>query len=852
MSKPDPKMDHYTIACGAIPYHYELFFEPNLSTFEFIGKTTIKLRAEKPIKSIKLNSKELKITSAVLTIAGKSQVQEVHFTLDNSSEATFKFSSPVKGEFELAIDYVGAHNDRLYGFYRSSYRHNGKTSHMLSTQFEAPNARAAFPCLDEPEFKATFDVSMLIDSELEAISNMPIKETKLLPTEGIGKKKLVTFETSPKMSTYLLYLAVGNFDQVRGSVGKVKINVFATPGKNAYVDLPLDYSKRLFADLQTYFGIDYPLPKLDFLAIPDFAAGAMENWGAIAFRETALLGNELETTVAGKQRIAEVVSHEIAHMWFGDLVTMLWWDDMWLNESFATFMEYKSVDRVFPQWKAMLKYYLDSVGTAMVADGMVNTHPISVKVNTAGEISELFDAIGYHKGGSVLLMLEDFVGPEIFQKGLTRYLKKHSYANATKSDLWAAIADECEAQGKNYPIIAIMEDWINREGYPIVNVRESGEGVFILDQERFTISGNKKGSVWKIPISYLSEKGEGKILMDNPTAQITNAGKWIKLNYKQAGFYRVNYQSRNLVELGKLIKEKTLSGLDVWGIENDLFAFVRSGQMPLTEYLEFVKNFCSECQYPADVNISGHLGWLNSVAYGQEFVKGAKKLSLSLHEKILGRLGWVVDPKESSIDTKLRSIAISELCFLGDPEAVRKAKSLFDGLMEKGQILNPNLKRAVYSAVAFNKPDQQTFSKFLGIYQGSGSPEDKIIALSAIGSFGERGLLAKALDLSQSKEVRLQDSVILTSGVASNPLDRQIYRNWAMKNWHSLMVKYDPSSHMLKNCVGGFGMLADRKSLFELESFFSDKSNLRDDIKIEVKQTLERISANIKFIERNS
>lgn len=827
-------MKHYTIADGAIPYHYSLWFEPDLGSFRFRGRAAIKLRFEKAKSSLRLNAKELTLRSARVKAGGPEE--EASFRLEGDSEAVFEFKRPLQGEVELTVEYEGEHNDRLYGFYRARV---SKDEYMLSTQFETANARAAFPCLDEPLFKATFDVTLLLDDSLEAVSNMSLKKA-----ERKGKKKEWAFERTPRMSTYLLYMGVGKLERLERRGGKPRLSVLATPGKKEYMHLALDYGDRLLADLQSYFGIEYPLPKLDLLAIPDFAAGAMENWGAITFRETALLGSEKRSTVVGKQRIAEVVGHELAHMWFGDLVTMEWWDDMWLNESFATYMEYKAVGRLFPEWKPMLKYYIDSVGYALSADGVRNTHPISVKVETVGEVEELFDAIGYNKGGSVLLMLEDFVGSDVFRDGLSRYLKKHSYANATRDDLWASIEEECRAKGKDLPVVKVMDDWLTREGYPVVAVRQKGEGAFELSQERFTISGNMDGT-WKIPISYLSDKGEGKLLMDGKTARV-EAG-WLKLNYKQAGFYRVAYEPENLAVLGRMIREKKLGDLDAWGIENDLFAFVRSGSAGLPAYLGFVGDHCMGCGYPANVNISGHLSWLNSIAYRMPFAKGAAGLSADYHGRLLERLGWEVKAGESSVDTRLRSLSIAELGLLGNAAAIEKAQALFDS-----KDINPNIRSAVYSTVMFNKPDRARFERLLGAYKGDGAPEEKVIALGALGMSGDRGLMERALELSLSDEVRLQDSYIIMGNVSGNPLGRLLYKEWAMKNWKTFQSKYDPASHMLKGCVQSFGMLSDRKSLSELEAFFADGANMRDDIKVAVKQTLERIAANVAFVERNS
>ncbi len=837
------KDEHYTIASDAIPNHYELYFKPDLKKFEFSATAKIKMKSEKTTKKIKLNSKDITISRIVAKSKGAEQSGA--FKLIDNNELEVEFEKGLIGEFELVIDYTGFHNDKLYGFYRSKYIENNKEEYMLSTQFEAPNARAAFPCLDEPLYKATFDVSIETDEDLEAISNMPVKEVVKK-----GKKKVYVFERSPIMSTYLLYLGVGKFEKKSGAVGKVKMNVYATPGKSKYQDMPLEYGKKLFADLQNYFEIEYPLPKMDLIAVPDFAAGAMENWGAITFRETALLGNETETTVGGKQRIAEVVAHEIAHMWFGDLVTMVWWDDMWLNESFATYMEYKSVERVFPEWRAMQKYYLDSVASAFVADGLKHTHPISVQVNTAGEISELFDAIGYNKGGSVLLMLEDFVGSKTFRLGLKSYLTKHAYKNATKKDLWAAIEEQCKKEGKTLPVLEVMEDWINREGYPIVSVKSTGNGDYELEQIRFTISGTIDQGVWKIPISYLGQNGEGKLIMDKKKVIIKNAGSWIKINYKQAGFYRVKYEKENLQKLGQMIHEGKLTSLDVWGIENDLFALVRCGDISVSEYVEFVRQYCMEAQYPANVSISGHLSWLNSISHGKKFEGIAKGINIDFHQKIIKKLGYEVKQNESSIDTKMRTIAFTELGLCADAEALKIATKLYEQLKSGGAV-NPNLKRPIYYTIAFNMPDQQKFDEFMSKYNGNGSPEEKIISLAAIGNMGDQKLLENALRDAISGKVRLQDSIILLSSISGNPKGRKLYLEWAMKNWQKFMQMYDPSSHMLKNCVGGFGMICDKESYEKVKTFLTDKKNLRDDIKLEALQTMERIEANMKLLEKN-
>ena len=453
-------MAKQTLGDNVIPSRYTLVFEPDLSTFKTAGNETIECIVRKETTRIILNSKEIEVKSA--TVKSNGATQSACVNEDKELERIeLILETPVEGPIEIEIDFICVNNDKMYGFYRSTYEVDKQQKNLLSSQFEAANARAAFPCFDEPEFKAIFKLSMKIGKDLISISNMPVLK------ETISQdKKLVEFEETPKMSSYLLYLSVGEFEIKEDKVGKLIIRVITTPGKEKFTELPMQYAKESVKWLQEYFGIEYPLPKLDFIAIPDFAAGAMENWGAITFREIALLGDE-KTALSNRQYIASVIAHETVHQWFGDLVTMRWWDDIWLNESFAEFMSNKCMDELHPDWDFGIQYIENTVGTAFAADALKSTHPISVEVDSVGEISSIFDAISYQKGGSVLRMLEDYVGKDIFKKGLHVYLKKHEYSNATKHDLWDSIQEAAEASGKKIEVAKIIEDWVMKPGHPI-------------------------------------------------------------------------------------------------------------------------------------------------------------------------------------------------------------------------------------------------------------------------------------------------------------------------------------------------------------------------------------------------
>ena len=431
--------------------NYDLIFEPLFSNFTFNGKEIISFTASTPIKTLKLNSAELKIKKCYIIKNGKT-IHTKYNIDEKKEELSITPEKKINGKVKLCIEFTGTLNDRLLGFYRSQYKDKaGKRKYLATTQFEAADARRAFPCWDEPAVKATFDVSLIVDKTLSAISNMPQKTKK-----KFGTKTLVEFERTPVMSTYLLYLGVGEFEFLETKLRNIKIRVVTTRGKKSNAKLSLELTKKFLGEYEKYFGIKYPLPKLDMLAIPDFAAGAMENWGAITFRETILLYDPKTSSTRTKQYIAEVISHEIAHQWFGNLVTMKWWNDLWLNESFATFMATKIVDRFYPEWDYWDQFLDDAMSTAMSLDALKTSHPIDVKVNHPSEIREIFDSISYDKGGCILRMLEHFVGEKNFQKGLQKYLTKHQYDNAQGSDLWNAIG-----QVAKQPIDKMMKTWIN-------------------------------------------------------------------------------------------------------------------------------------------------------------------------------------------------------------------------------------------------------------------------------------------------------------------------------------------------------------------------------------------------------
>ncbi|MDE1832881.1 MAG: M1 family metallopeptidase [Candidatus Micrarchaeota archaeon] len=845
------KATHRTLGDNFTPSNYSLILTPNMKTFRYGGKETISGSIRRRTRSIRLNSSELKLSRATISSSRGSQEATIR---ENRKESTITLTvpQPVGGEVQVRIEFEGVNNDGMYGFYRSRYTHNGREEYILTSQFEAPSARTAFPCVDEPGFKATFDLELIIDKELTAISNMPVRE-QVSTLEG---KRAVRFQRTPKMSTYLLYMAVGKFESVSTKLGTLPIRVLTVPGKVAYASMALEYAKRFIKFFNEYFGIKFPLPKMDLIAIPDFAAGAMENWGAITFREIVILGDEKISSVAIKQRIAEVIAHELAHQWFGDLVTMRWWNDLWLNESFATYMSYKAMESVYPEWEMDKQYILDTIGTALAADQLKSTHPISVNVNEPAEVDQIFDEISYEKGGSVLSMVEDYVGRDVFREGLHYYLDKHKYSNASKEDLWNAIDYAAKRRGKQLSLSRVVGYWIDNPGYPVIDVDYDGKGNAAIAQHRFTLLWpNTSKQAWPIPMHYrLNGKESGFRLFDRKKMSIPlNGSDYIKLNYMQKGIYRVKYPEQMLNKLGLMVRSGQLSPVDAWGVENDLYTLARASRIRVEKYLEFVQRYCMDAGYPLNFSVSGHLGTLSVyLRDNKRLYAMLNRITIQYHRRILNRLGWRKTATERSTTTMLRALTIKSLGIAGDRETVERIGALFAKRVSDGPTaIEPDIKGAVYGTIAF-RGNLKTFDTMVGLYNGEKLPEEKVRLLSSLGAFSDPMLIRKALAFSMSKSVRLQDSFSIPAGVASNPVGKSMIWAFTKSNWRGFMGKYEPATHMLGRFMDNLFSIDDARTREEIRRFFSNRANMRPDVKRPFAQVLEFTDINVRFLEHNS
>ena len=819
------------------PTNYNLTFEPDLKKFTFTGLEIISINCKKAVNVIQMNSAELKIKSCIVKSDGKIIESSIK-TNEKKEELEIKLKQKIRGLCTVHLEFEGILNDRLLGFYRSKYQQNGKTKYLATTQFEAADARRAFPCWDEPEAKATFDISIIADNKFTAISNMPVKTKK-----KIGNKTTYHFQKTPNVSTYLIYLGVGEFEYLTGKAGKIQIRVVTTKGNTSKGKFSLELGKKLLISYEKYFGIKFPLPKLDLIAVPDFAAGAMENWGAITFRETILLYDPKTSSTRTKQFIAEVISHEIAHMWFGNLVTMKWWNDLWLNESFATFMATKFVDKFYPEWDLWNQFVEDAMNVAMGLDSLKTTHPIDVDVNSPAEIREIFDAISYDKGGCVLRMLENYVGEPNFQKGLKKYLSDFKYKNAKGQDLWDAIG-----KASKMPVTSMINTWLKQPGFPLVEINQNGNNLKIK-QKRYLLEPNSKFSkgLWSIPLSLGLEKEISNKLFSKKSMSVKLPKNTIGFvaNYGRKGFYRVKYDEGILLDLKMLVDEKRIPPIDRWAVQNDLFSLCVSGDEQVRNYLDFSDAYFDEDSYLASVNVAHNLASLYFRTYDEKFVEEIRSYAINYFRKILSNLGWEPRKTDKHTDALLRSFTISVLGKMNDDVVTDQAIEKYKKFLKSPRSLSPDLIEPICSIAAWNG-NSKTFNELKKLYLNSKTMEEKLRFLGAMCGFQDKVLLTKTLDFSQTSEVRSQNMQLPIMKIAANPYGEKVLWPWLKKNWKKLNKKVGHGNPLFNRIVASIAGVADDSMEKEIKLFF--KKNPTPGTERTQKQTLERIRINSKFL----
>ncbi|MDH5195572.1 MAG: M1 family metallopeptidase, partial [Nitrospira sp.] len=663
--------DPYRLPRHVIPSRYDLRLEPDLAASTFSGEVTIALTVKQTTKTILMNAVELTIESATVEWKqGRAVTASVELE-PHTQRAKLTFGAPIEpGEYRLHLSFQGKLNDQLRGFYRSTYKDaTGTTQTLAATQFEATDARRAFPCWDEPDFKAVFATTLVIAPQLTAVSN-----TTVVSESMENNKKIVRFAESITMSTYLVAFIVGRLETTKPVyVGKTPLRLWTIPGKQPLTQFGHDIAVASLAFFEDYYGVPYPGDKLDLLAIPDFASGAMENLGAITFRETALLVDQRTGTHAELERVADVVAHENAHMWFGDLVTMSWWNGLWLNEAFATFMEMLAVDAWKPEWKRWESFAV-ARGAAFSVDGLVSTRPIEYPVRAPKDADAMFDILTYEKGASVLRMLEQHIGPTIFRDGVRQYLRTHAYGNADTKDLWTALGAVARQ-----PVPELMDGWIFQSGFPLVTAEVQGNQLR-LSQRRFTYitEASTAGQLWHIPVQIrltIGGRTEHRrlVLTERETSIDLPAGVTsILVNEGGHGFYRVRYQEMLLQQLLDQGLER-LAAIERFALVSDAWATTVAGSMPLADYLQLTAHFKSERDKNVWAVLLESFSFLNRIVVPED----RPALEAFVRSRVapaVNDLGWEPKPGESDLVRQLRGDLLSTLGRLGnDPEIQQQA-----------------------------------------------------------------------------------------------------------------------------------------------------------------------------------
>ncbi len=823
------------------PSHYDLEFDLDLEEFSFKGKETIDLRIDEKTDKIVLNSADLDITE-VEVFEGENEIEKDDYEIDPEDETlTIDLSSETSGNVKLYLEFEGEISDGLAGLYRGRYNKDGEEKFLATTQFEPADARRAFPCFDEPSMKATFDITMIVDKDLTAISNMPVIEEE----DHDGKKKFV-FDTTPKMSTYLVYLSAGEFDFIEDDYKDTKLRVATTPGKIEHGKFALESAKKILEYYNNYFGIDYQLPKLDQIAIPDFAAGAMENWGAITYREVALLYDPDVSSTSAKQRIFEVIAHEMAHQWFGNLVTMEWWNDLWLNESFATWLAFKTMAHFYPEWDAWSKFVDEETAGALGLDALKSSHSIEAKIDDPADIPQIFDAISYNKGASVLRMLESHIGEKAFREGIRNYMEEHQYKNTETEDLWNALSNVSDLDVRE-----MMNGWIKQVGYPMVSASLEGNDLK-LEQKRFLFEDESDDdTTWMIPIEMKSPKSKSFVMKERKeTVEIEDDIDYVKLNVGQSAFFRTNYSDELLEKLKEKISEGGFSSIDRWGIQNDIYALAKSCEIDFDTYLDFIDHYSDEKDYLVCSDIAGHLYGVYRLAEG-EFQKKIKEHAVKFYKNIMEWLTWDAKEDEHENLASLRSQVLVYLARMGDTWTIREAQGRFQKLLNGREDIDPNLRGALYSIVAWDG-DEDTYDKLKELYENAEHPEEERRLLSSLGAFSNEDLLSKTLDYTFTENVRKQDGYVPVLSVAGNPNGRDLAWPWVKDNWSKLEEIYGKGGNvkLFDTFVRPIGLITDINEEKRINEFFKDKDTSKIDKTLT--QSLEKLRINHKFLKYNN
>jgi len=816
------------------PEHYALTLTPDLKAATFSGKETIDVTLAEPLRRITVNAAEIEFQSVSISAAGATQPATV--LADKEKElATFAFPQQLPaGKATLTIAYSGILNGELRGFYLSK----SATRNYAVTQFEPTDARRAFPSFDEPAFKATYNISLVVDSGDTAISNGPILKDTPGPGEG---KHTLQFATTPRMSSYLVAFLVGDFQCSAGEQDGVAIRVCATPDKVALTPFGVTVAKYVLHYYNDYFGIPYPLPKLDLIALPDFEAGAMENFGAITYRETALLVDEKTGSDDAKKNVALVIAHETAHQWFGDLVTMQWWDNLWLNEGFATWLENKPIAQMHPEWN-IDQSVINGLDDTLNLDAQPTTRAIRAKAETPAEINQMFDGIAYGKASDVLLTVENYVGEETFRKGVHAYLSSHLYGNATAEDFWGA-----QTAASHQPVDKIMESLVAQPGEPLLEFGEPAGGKVPVRQRRFYLSPSiqpDRAQAWTLPVCFASaaKREKCEVLAPGNTALPVPSAPFFFANAEGKGYYRSSYPAAIYKALVAQV-ETGLSPAERISLIGDEWAQLRANTASAGQYLDLVAAVKSD---PNAEVVSSALGGVDAIY---------ERVASTPEEKdALGR--WIADvfapeldrlgPPSPSDTPNTRALRAQYFGVLGsygkDPHVIAQAREITRRFLTDPASVDPTLGQAA-AYIAARNGDAALFDALEKVYETATNPEYQVGALRLEVEFRDPALLERALENAGSGKVRNQDAAIQFAIALGNDDSREQAWKYIRNHWDKVQAQL--TTTMGGALVGSTGSFCSASARDDVKSFFAEHMVAASDLAL--KHAIEHIDGCIEL-----
>ncbi|XP_073496949.1 glutamyl aminopeptidase [Phyllobates terribilis] len=852
------------------PLHYDLDLQPEIDKDTYNGTVTIWLKVTRSgSRHLWLHIRETKIVGQPRLRNPDNQEIPIDHCFEFRLHEYVVFQADqvllpnanndaLDDTYRLTLQFAGQLNGSLVGFYRTTYQENGVTKSIAATDHEPTDARKSFPCFDEPNKKATYTISITHRDDYNALSNMPVERT-----ENLGNGWIQThFIKSVPMSTYLVAFAVHQFDFVeRISNRGIPLRIYVQPLQNETALYAADTTKTVFDFFEEYFNMSYSLPKLDQIAIPDFGTGAMENWGLITYRETNLLYDPNESATINKQRVAAVIAHELVHQWFGNIVTMDWWDDLWLNEGFASFFEYAGVNSAEPTWNMLDQILIDDLLPVMKDDALLSSHPIIVSVSTPAEITSVFDAISYNKGASILRMLEDWITPEKFQLGCQNYLKNYHFKNAKTDDFWGALAE-----ASSQPVKEVMDTWTRQMGYPVLTV-QSGNTV---EQQRFLLDPKADAStpespynyLWNIPVTYYATDNstfKHISIYSNTAPSLTlepydsNTVEFLKINNVHIGFFRVNYEIPVWSNLATLLQQKheVFTPGDRAGMIDDVFALASAEKLDYNVSLDLTKYLDQETDYLPWVRVSSQISYLNDMLEDDDTIYPQFQKYLQKQVKpITNQLGWL--DEGTDIEKLLRTSVLALACRIGDPDALNNSLNIFKA-WKAGTGVPVNLRQLVYRYGMKESGEEEYWNFMFQEYLRTTLAQEKEKLLQGLASVNSITLLDRLLkSIKDTDIIKTQDALnVIYYTSAYSKLGKQMAWDWVRINWDYLVERYTINNRNLGRIITRISTTFNTETqLWQLENFFETNPDAGAGATPR-KQALETVKNNIEWVAAN-